>query len=196
MLNFEILIEQIHAPDAATSTSSSASRRPQPHTTNLSTPDQFPSGTNLTKKPPKRLPSTASRVVCTSSPSPFVDLIPHIGSLSTTFQIQIQIQNWGRLSLRLKIVYASYYSMAYKSDVVFRWNFVLHFKKGVFIRLSSSVLPLFGWIINEPATTGWIFSHLATLFNIIINPHNARAIYFPTLQRSQLIGSRLTFWQT
>jgi len=34
------------------------------------------------------LPSTASRVACISPPSPFVDVIPHIGSLSTTFQIQ------------------------------------------------------------------------------------------------------------
>ena len=84
-----LLSQRILAPDATTSTSSSASRHPQPHTRNLSTPEQFPSGTNLTKKPPKRLPSTASRVVCTSSPSPFVDVIPHIGSLSTTFQIQV-----------------------------------------------------------------------------------------------------------
>ena len=68
---------------------SSVSRRPQRHTKNLSTPEQFPSGTNLTKKPPRRLPSTASRVVCTSSPSPFVDVILHIGSLSITFQIQV-----------------------------------------------------------------------------------------------------------
>ena len=88
----DLLSQRIHAPDAATSTSSSASRRPRPHTMNLSTPEQFPSGTNLTKKPPRRLPSTASKVVCTSSPSPFVDVIPHIGSLSTTFQIQIQTQ--------------------------------------------------------------------------------------------------------
>jgi len=51
-------------------------------------PKQSPSGTTLTKNLPKRLPSTASRVACISPPSPFVDVIPHIGSLSTMFQIQ------------------------------------------------------------------------------------------------------------
>ena len=50
------------------------------------------SGAILTKNLPRRPPSTASRVAYVSPPSPFVDVIPHIGSLSTTFQIQIQIQ--------------------------------------------------------------------------------------------------------
>jgi len=55
-------------------------------------PRTIPSVTTLTKKPPRRLSSTASRVVCTSSPSPFVDVLSHVGSLSTTLQIQTQNQ--------------------------------------------------------------------------------------------------------
>ena len=84
-----LLSQQIHAPDARNhqynfkciSASTTAYKE-------SFYPKQFPSGTNLTKKPPRQLPSTASKVVCTSSPSPFVDVIPHIGSLSTTFQIR------------------------------------------------------------------------------------------------------------
>ena len=64
-------------------------------------PEQSPGGTTLTKNLPKRLPSTASRVACISPPSAFVDVIPHIGSLSTMFQIQIQIP----LLLLLLLIY-------------------------------------------------------------------------------------------
>ena len=74
--------QRIHA-DATTSISSNVSWHQQLHTEILFTPEQSPSGTTLTKNLPKRLPSTASRVACISPPSPFVDVIPHIGSLST-----------------------------------------------------------------------------------------------------------------
>jgi len=53
------------------------------------TPEQSPSGTTLRKNLPRRLPSTASRVACIRPQSALVDVIPHIGSLSTIFQIQI-----------------------------------------------------------------------------------------------------------
>ena len=45
--------------------------------------------------------TTVSRVVCISPPSPFVDVMRHIGSLSSTFQIQIwlsmQMKQWKQL---------------------------------------------------------------------------------------------------
>ena len=50
--------------------------------------EQSSSGTTLTKNQPRRLPSTVSRAAFISPPSPFVDLMPHIGGLSTRFQIQ------------------------------------------------------------------------------------------------------------
>jgi len=49
-------------------------------------PEQSPSGMTLTKKPPRRLPSTASSVACTSPLLPFVDVILRV---STTIQMQI-----------------------------------------------------------------------------------------------------------
>jgi len=90
--------QSIHALDATTSISSNVSWHQQLHTEILFTPEQFSSGTTLTKNLPKRLPSTASRVDCISLPSPFVDVIPHIGSLSTMFQIQFQIYVVGNLA--------------------------------------------------------------------------------------------------
>jgi len=82
------LISAVHALDATTSISSNVSWHQQLHTEILFSPEQSPSGTTLTKNLPKRLPSTASRVACISPPSTFVDVIPHIGSLSTMFQFQ------------------------------------------------------------------------------------------------------------
>ena len=61
--------------------SSNVSWHQQLHREILFTPEQSPSGTTLTKNLPKRLPSTASSVACTSPSSPFVDVISHIGSL-------------------------------------------------------------------------------------------------------------------
>jgi len=45
---------------------------------------------DLDKETARRLPSTVSRVAYISPPSPFVDVITYIRSLSTTFQIQIK----------------------------------------------------------------------------------------------------------
>ena len=56
-------------------------------------PEQSPRRRTIwTKKPPRRLQSSASSVACSSPPSPFVDVIHHIGSLSTTFQIKTIIR--------------------------------------------------------------------------------------------------------